>query len=656
MSRKVWVLLVSLTVCAFTTGPLSAQDEVSPGVRVWNVNLITLESKLSPPEAGTPLEPIRIVAARNGWFSGKVIVSDKGGLDGLSANVTALTSDGGATIPPEHVQIRYGIEWQIMSGYYKPAGFDKLLESPPTGVSQAAVWVTVKAPADAAPGEYKGVLSITLAAGQPVSVPVHLKVLRWTLPETQNWQTWIELVQSTDTTAVEYEIPLWSEEHWKHIERSFGYIGRIGSRVVSLPVICHTNYGNAESLIRWIPQEDGSWKHDFSRFERYLDTAIKTMGQPKLVVINAWDIYLNPPEGEIVAEEELPESVRNHSYNLAVRRMQDARRALRGKGPAVTVTVDGEKGAIDTLYLPPYEDEQSKALWQPVWDGMRERLKQRGLLDVTMIGMLTDSWPSKEQAAFLHHVSGGMKWVSNSHWSAVKRRGGKVFGLTDVGYETTVWDVTVAVNPAVERSHGWARPEHVGAHYRMSTINRMLPAIFRTQLEVEVTGNQRGMGRIGADFWWALRDSKGGRRGTVTGRYLQSQWRNLDINSCILAPSSEGAVATARYEYLREGAQDCEARIFIEQALLNEKSRAKIGDELAAQAQSFLDLRQKALWQARGVSEEQMAELGVVTNPGRTIKSSEGKGQAWFVESKWQERSEKLFEIAAAVEAKLAAE
>ncbi len=630
-----------------------AADAPAPAVQVWNVNLLTVENKLSPPEEAVPLQPITIVAARNGWFSGKVMLQSKPAVTGLAASIGQLKSDSGQTIGPDRLQVRYGVQSDT-PGYYKPAGFDVLLESPPEEITQAAIWVTVHVPADAPAETYSGVLKISPGPhAANIEVPVQLKVVEWTLPDTQDWRTWIELVQSTDTTAVEYNLDLWSDDHWKQIERTFGYINRIGSRVVALPVICHTNYGNAESLIRWIPTEDGGWEHDFSRFDRYLDTAIKHMGKPKVVVIYAWDIYLNPPEGEIVPEEELPDRIRNHSYFLAVERMKNARRALRGKGPAVTVATDAEKNETDTLYLPPYEDEQSLELWKPVWEGIRDRLSKRGLLDVAVIGSLTDTWPTKQQAQALHDISGGLPWASNAHWSSVRRKGGKVHGIADVAYETNVWDQTVTVNPAVDRTYGWQRPEHVAAHYRLSTLNRMLPSTIRTQLEVEITGQQRGMGRIGADFWWAVRSPRGERKGTVTSRYRQSQWRNLDISSCILAPSPEGAVATARYEYLREGAQDTEARILIEQALLDEAARAKLGDDLAKRAQELLDARQKVLWQARGVSEEQMTELGTVTNPGRTIKSDLGKGQTWFTQSSWQARSEDLFRMAAEVQSKL---
>ena len=181
----------------------------------------------------------------------------------------------------------------------------------------------------------------------------------------------------------------------------------------------------------------------------------------------------------------------------------------------------------------------------------------------------------------------------------------------------------------------------------------MLFRSFRTLLETNITGNQHGVGRLGGDYWWAVRDGRGSRTGTVTSRFLQSQWRNLDIMTFLLAPGASGTVASGRYEYLREGAQECEARIFIEQALLNEVTRAALGDDLAQRAQHLLDQRQRTLWQARGIDDEEYAKHGTLTNLSRTLKTDEAKGNAWYVDSDWQAQSEKLYAMAAELAAKL---
>ena len=60
-----------------------------------------------------------------------------------------------------------------------------------------------------------------------------MSVADWTLPDTQGWATWLEVIQSPDDLAICYGADLWSERHWELIAKSFDHIGRLGSRAVS---------------------------------------------------------------------------------------------------------------------------------------------------------------------------------------------------------------------------------------------------------------------------------------------------------------------------------------------------------------------------------------------------------------------------------------
>ena len=97
---------------------------------------------------------------------------------------------------------------------------------------------------------------------------------------------------------VEYDLPLWSQEHWKLIARSMEYLNEVGSRVVHVPLISYSNFGNAESMVRWISKGQDKFDYDFSVMDRYLDIATEHMGRPKIVVFTAWDIYLVPGGGQ----------------------------------------------------------------------------------------------------------------------------------------------------------------------------------------------------------------------------------------------------------------------------------------------------------------------------------------------------------------------
>jgi hypothetical protein len=106
------------------------------------------------------------------------------------------------------------------------------------------------------------------------------------------------------------------------------------------------------------------------------------------------------------------------------------------------------------------------------------------------------------------------------------------------------------------------------------------------------------MGRLGGDFWEVLSSKEKPRKGrhhaggTLANRWPEyGSWGQLVLRTCFLAPGANGAISTATFEMFREGVQDCEARIFIETALLDKALRAALGDDLAARAQAVLDER-----------------------------------------------------------------
>ncbi|MCK4601303.1 MAG: hypothetical protein KAU28_02475, partial [Phycisphaerae bacterium] len=268
MTGRATAVLVVMILAASSAA--AAEDAAAVTLRIWNSDLLDIDDAGKTLGQTAPLRPISIVGVRNGWFSGKVVAGSSGPIKDLKTKISDLKSEGGM-IPAAQVRIRYGTPWSGMDRRYSPQGMDILLESPPKDRSTVPLWVTVKVPKKANPGTYKGELSVQAADGKAVKVPVELKVLDWTLPDTDGWKTWVELVQSPDTLAVEYDVPLWSDKHWQLIARSFKLIGEMGSRVVYVPLICHTNNGNEQSMVRWIARGEDGYGHDFSIMDKYLD-------------------------------------------------------------------------------------------------------------------------------------------------------------------------------------------------------------------------------------------------------------------------------------------------------------------------------------------------------------------------------------------------
>ena len=599
------------------------------GVQVWNSPPMAVDFDLDWGDPSEPPRPIRLVGTRNGVFSGKVVVGSDEPIKGLAARAGALTSKRGGTIPASRVRVRYAFpsrSEEAASFRYGavPTAFDGLEETPPDEVpvrvrptgrytwplpgqpkciygAVAPVWVTVSVPADASPGDYTGTLTIDVG-GRTWTVPVELAVSAYALPDPKDFVTFTELVQSPESVAMHYGVPFWSEKHFRLLAKSLSLLGEVGSWTTYLPLIAKTNMGNDESMVRWLKQPDGSFRHDFSVLERYLDLVVRHQGRPKVVCVYVWDYHA---DGETV--------------------------------PVTGVDAGGEPVTID---VPGYAAAGARALWQPVMDGVRERLKARGLEQAMTFGLGGDQIPTGEIVEFFKGLSPGTPWMVASHGSAADRLSKQV----PLACCIDVWHTNFGTDPEEGRLHGWNLGElkmHFGRNIRDHTHLQT----WRFLAPINIMGKSRGFARHGADFWPVLKDKKG----NVTGRLGErcNSWRNLDIRDTVLAPGREGAVATHRFEMIREGIQETEARIVIDRALVEKK----ITGAFAARAQDLLDEHARMILRgAHSLVLSQGTWREHPVNPHQWWQSASEVGYQWYVSSPWQDMTGRLFDMAAEVQ------
>ena len=266
------------------------------GFELWNSNPLAIDFDLDQGEAG-PLRPIRLAGARNGAYSGKVVLGSDRPIRGLTVVAGDLKGEAG-TISAANVQVRYALPGgnvvittpgnnEALPYPAVPASFLELSDTTPKEIpvytkpitdrclkvagapapvfgAVVPIWVTVKVPKDAKAGAYAGQVTLSAEGLKPTPVALTVKVLDWTIPDPQQRRTWVELIQSPDTLALEYKVPLWSPRHWDLIARSMDYLGAVGSRVLYTPLIAQSNAGNEESMVRWVKQNDGTYEYDFS--------------------------------------------------------------------------------------------------------------------------------------------------------------------------------------------------------------------------------------------------------------------------------------------------------------------------------------------------------------------------------------------------------
>jgi hypothetical protein len=567
--------------CGLAGLTLAADAGVEPnvsrpaGVRVWTASTLSRVSPESWADPTDPLRPIRIVAARNGRFTGQVVVSSAGKLGAVRASVSDLQHAAGkGAIPAGAVKVLYALPRSEKGTRYRGKYFDPLASEPPVAREWALqpVWIKVSVPADAAPGEYAG--KLTLGGAAAAEVPVKLRVIDWKLPDPVEYVTHMGVIQSPDSVALQYKVPMWSEDHWKLMEKSFAYLGEIGNKVVVVPMLCQTNFGHSQTMVRWVKNGSG-YKHDFAVFDRYMDLALKYT-RPDVIWLYAWDRYAGQSRWAGKGDTE-------------------------GRGIVVT-QLDPATGKGSELVGPRMGTPECKAFLGPAYRGVRERLEKRGLLGITMMGTNGDAyWPRKDISEMLKELMPGAKWINSSHPDT---RGRDINGIP-IGYNTCVY---INLFPAPGRAkrgatdghyYGWQAksdifPRSGGPATRQPLHQNQVFGVHRITVEAAFLANCSGLGRTGADFWPVLAPPKkrttGKRSESIVGSYVETCWNQLNMNTAtefLLAPGPEGATSTARFEAVREGVQECEARIFVEKALL----AGKLDAALAKKCRAVLDER-----------------------------------------------------------------
>ncbi|MFW6107721.1 MAG: glycoside hydrolase domain-containing protein, partial [bacterium] len=595
---RVGVRAVRLTAAKGAAATPNAAHTGRPkGVQVWTWPTHRMVSARDYADPCEPLHPVRLCGARNGAYSGQVVIGSGRAIRGLEVEVSALK--GPAVLPASAVEVRYPL-CSVAARRGRGPFFDGLEDFAPANVpvrkgeegdpiygAVQPIWLTARIPADAKPGRYSGTVTVRARGIEPVEVPLTLEIVDWTLPDPTEFFTHLGLIESPDSLAMWYDVPMWSEAHWKLLDRTFGLLGAVGTRVIWITAQRKTHFGNEHAMIRWSRAADGELEPDLSIAERYLGVAVKHLGTAPIVAVYAW---------------RAPWSVGHFGHHKA----QDHK--------ILISVVDPDTGELEKAEGPDWGRPECARFWRPVFAGMKDLVKRRGIPEASlMIGTAGDYEPSDEALADLAAASGGLRWASHSH-VIHHALGSKRTHRT--GYIAAGWGGHCHhVDPEFGRGYGWKNP-----FLRVVTRNAGtgVPSPSRTTwhrfyLEYLLTGRimpkqgsdrpdygLRGLGRVGADFWPVLgerrlpRPAKADADETLDGRYPETAWGQLSLRCCgrsMLAPGRDGAIMTVALELFRENLQEIEARVFIEKALHDPGRRAKLGEELAARALEILDER-----------------------------------------------------------------
>jgi len=518
-------------------------------------------------------------------FSGRLMAGSDQPIRGLKATVSDLAqAAGGGKIPASAVRVRYAVPATEGKSWVPWDRFDGLLDiiSAEIPVIQARpqraeafyhlrvdrsalipgalapLWFTVRVPKDAKAGVYQGKVTVAAEGLQPTTVPLRVNVCDWMMPDTQDFRVQNRLYHAEEVEARYYEVPTWSARHFELIGKSLALLAEVNSRQVqanlALEFFGIEGGGNPESLVRWIKQPEGSYKHDYTVFDKFLDMVAKSMGKPANLRLNCWG---SPEVG--------------------------------CRGANAVSALDQATGKVTVLKQPALGSAESLAFWQPVFAEVLKKLKARGWLDVTTFGYNSShNPPSPAMVDVAHKLWPEGEWSFTSH----DARDGQNFGGTD---KSVVMNVRHADSVWARALKGKA-PLYTLDQPRRYTFTSTVRHVYddytalremrRFVEQYALRGGYDGLSEFGADLF-PLKRPAGGYFLPPAGR--GTQWAIMFLSrpmtiAAILYPGPDGPVATERYEMFREGLELSEAVLFVRHAL-HEK---KLSGDLEQRARQYL--------------------------------------------------------------------
>lgn len=276
-------LLTALSAQAQTFEPELADPK--PGAQeTWNsVKKASLawgstDIRYSRSQPATGQKTLLLDAWRGERVSAQAVLSTPVDLARVTFEVSDLRN-GKAIIPASRIN-KYFVRY-VMTDWHENKSDSFLLPdhlSPETEMKVEArttrpLWLDIRVPQDAKPGTYKGTLTVN-CDGQAFTLPLSVQVCSRVLPEPSEWAFHLDLWQNPYAVARYFNVPLWSKAHFDHMRPIMKLLADAGEKVITCSIIQHPwnsqTYDPFESMIAKMKQIDGSWKYDYTVFDRWV--------------------------------------------------------------------------------------------------------------------------------------------------------------------------------------------------------------------------------------------------------------------------------------------------------------------------------------------------------------------------------------------------
>ena len=211
-------------------------------------------------------------------------------LESVNIKLENLTDGKGNHIPTENIEANF-VRYVMADGLNEQGGgcgipdnldsalvadvIDQVEFLPIAPNTTQPVWLSISVPAHVPAGTYKGKITVReKSKGSLGSLNFSVEVIDRVLPAPEKWQFHLNLWQNPDAIARVHRVEKWSDEHIEVMKPYMKMLAGAGQKVITATLI-HDPWNSQtldvySSMIRWTKKKDGSWRYDYTVFDRWV--------------------------------------------------------------------------------------------------------------------------------------------------------------------------------------------------------------------------------------------------------------------------------------------------------------------------------------------------------------------------------------------------
>ena len=280
------VLLVGCTVT------VEREDEQEREFQTWPA---PIEVRIYPGAFSREpdLRKLELAGLAGEVLSAQLVAKSTGEIEGLTAEVSALSAPDGHEIPASAARVRFGAYLPVDETMTLTA--DPLLEveavDVPANMAQS-VWLTLEVPSETPPGNYSGKLTLSDESREKAVFDLSVEVLPAVLPPPTDWSFYLNIWQDPSGVARAHKVAVWSERHWKLLEKYAQNFAAHGMKSIMASITYDPWKSQSgypfDTMVEWnYPgqfESGGAEKFtwDFTVFDRYVSLMIQAGVRDKI--------------------------------------------------------------------------------------------------------------------------------------------------------------------------------------------------------------------------------------------------------------------------------------------------------------------------------------------------------------------------------------